>query len=145
MLVEIFITSLLTAVSSVGLGSIIIAILNRRWKKQDDNDKQDKEIGENTSDIKQLTANVSKMEKLLSAVVEAQKTTMAYNINLLGSSCIYGGGITLDNKQTIERMYSAYKKLPGADGLCQTTMDEVRRLKIVPSWKEKRNRDAGEA
>lgn len=135
--------SILTFLGSAGLASIVVAILKRKWDTADREDEQGKDIKVNTGDIQTLKDKQESMAEVLEALVQSQKTMMAHQINTLGESCIYGGGITLEHRKTIEQMYAGYLKLPGANGLCGTTMEEVRKLPTVESWQTRRKRERG--
>lgn len=88
---------------SGGIASIITSFLNRYWIKHDKNN----------------------------VVAEALKVLMAHEIRCIGSSYVYAQEISLDDKETLDRMYKAYMALPGADGLCGTVMEEVGKLRVV--------------
>lgn len=95
-------------VGSSGVASVVTALLNRQWKKQDKSD----------------------------AIAEALKVLMAHEIRCIGSSYIYAGEISLDDKETLDRMYDAYMALPGADGLCGTVKSLVDKLPVTSEKEE---------
>ncbi len=92
----------LACLGSSGLTAIILAILNRRWSKQD---KQD-------------------------AVVAGLKVLTVDRVRYLGRCYIKDQRITLEDKENLEDMYRAYKAL-GGNGHLETVMDEVERLPVT--------------
>ena len=92
----------LACLGSSGLTAIILAILNRRWSKQD---KQD-------------------------AVVAGLKVLTVDRVRSLGRCYIKDQRITLEDKENLEDMYRAYKAL-GGNGHLETVMDEVERLPVT--------------
>lgn len=93
--------------SGVGAGvmAILLAAVQRRWKKSDDKDEA------------------------LKALVTAQKVLMVDRVRHLGQSYINAGEIALEDKETLQDMYSAYKGL-GGNGHLTTVMAEVDRLPV---------------
>ena len=92
----------LACLGSSGLTAIILAILDRRWSKQD---KQD-------------------------AVVAGLKVLTVDRVRYLGRCYIKDQRITLEDKENLEDMYRAYKAL-GGNGHLETVMDEVERLPVT--------------
>ena len=90
----------------VGIMAIVLAALQRRWKKSDD--KSDS----------------------IKALVSAQKVLMVDRVRYLGQGFILQGQITLEAKETLQEMYAAYKSL-GGNGHPETVMQEVEKLKVV--------------
>lgn len=86
--------------------SILLAFLQRRWKKEDDK----------STEIK--------------ALVAAQKVLMVDRVRYLGQGYILAGQITLEAKETLGEMYKAYKDL-GGNGHLETVMNEVNKLKVI--------------
>ena len=106
------------AVAIIGGGgwiaTIVLAVLNRRWKKQDEK-KIDPEM--------------------VTAMSEALKVLLVKDIRNMGKCLIAVGEITAEDKQTIDDMYKAYKKLPGANGHCSAVMEVVdEKLPVVPEY-----------
>lgn len=89
-----------------GAVSIILAVLQRKWKKDDD----------------KSTA--------IKALVAAQKVLMVDRVRYLGQGYILAGQITLEAKETLGEMYTAYKDL-GGNGHLETVMNEVNKLKVI--------------
>ena len=85
-----------------GVTSVILAILQRKWAKED---KQ-------------------------SAVVNALKVLMVDRVRYVGGQHIKAKGITLDDKETLLEMHQAYKQL-GGNGHLDMIMNEVSRLPII--------------
>lgn len=86
---------------SSGLTAIVLAILQRRWSCQD---KQD-------------------------ALVAGLKVLTVDRVRYLGRCYILDGKISLDDRENLEEMYTAYKSL-GGNGHLETIMSEVRRLPV---------------
>lgn len=103
-------TEFLQVILAGGVGSgcmaVLLAILQRRWKKSDD--KSDS----------------------IKALVNAQKVLMVDRVRYIGRGYIVSGQITLESKETLYEMYDAYKSL-GGNGHLETVMSEVEKLKIV--------------
>ena len=86
---------------SSGLTAIVLAILQRRWSCQD---RQD-------------------------AIVAGLKVLTVDRVRYLGRCYILDGKISLEDRENLEEMYTAYKSL-GGNGHLETIMAEVRRLPI---------------
>lgn len=127
-----FLIGILGAGVGGGLMTILLAMIQRHWSKEDKQTERNEKTQGNTKDIHEINQKLDDMAKIQDALVQAQKVSMAYDIRYLGSCCIYAKEITLDNKQTLEQMYAAYRSLPGANGLCGTVMEEVEKLRVVP-------------
>lgn len=96
------ITSIVIAcLGSSGLTAIVLAILQRRWSCQD---KQD-------------------------ALVAGLKVLTVDRVRYLGRCYILDGKISLEDRENLEEMYTAYKSL-GGNGHLETIMSEVRRLPV---------------
>lgn len=102
---EIVVAVLSGGISS-GIMAIILAALQRRWAKKD---KQDSRID---------------------ALVNAQKVTMIDRVKYLGKRYIEIGEISFDDKDNLNEMYMAYKKL-GGNGHLDQIMHEVDKLKVI--------------
>lgn len=97
-----FILTLLAAcLGSSGLTAITQALLQRRWAKSD---KQD-------------------------ALVAGLKVLTVDRVRYLGRCYILDGKISLEDRENLEEMYTAYKAL-GGNGHLETIMAEVRHLPI---------------
>lgn len=96
------VTSIVIAcLGSSGLTAIVLAILQRRWSCQD---KQ-------------------------SAIVAGLKVLTVDRVRYLGRCYILDGKISLEDRENLEEMYTAYKSL-GGNGHLETIMAEVRHLPI---------------
>ena len=96
------VTSIVIAcLGSSGLTAIVLAILQRRWSCQD---KQD-------------------------ALVAGLKVLTVDRVRYLGRCYILDGKISLEDRENLEEMYTAYKSL-GGNGHLETIMAEVRHLPI---------------
>ena len=102
MTIEIVIALLAACVGSGGVTAIVIALLQRKWAKDDRVD----------------------------ALVNAQKVIMIDRVRYISKTHIAEGQISLEDKETIKEMYDAYKAL-GGNGHLNTIMGEVEKLKVV--------------
>lgn len=110
----------LALIGSSGVASIVTALLNRRWKKQDEAEAK-----------KCVTPEmVEAMTRKLDAVVTSQKVITTERIRYLGGCYIYAGEITLEDKETLHQMHEAYEGL-GGNGHLDTVMAEVDKLRVV--------------
>lgn len=88
---------------SSGITAIILALLQRKWKKEDrHNEKQD-------------------------AIIDGLKVLTVDRVRYLGKSYIDRGYITLWEKENIREMHKVYKAL-GGNGHLDTVMKEVDKL-----------------
>lgn len=91
----------LTAATGSGVTAIILAILQRKWTKDDKSD----------------------------AIVEALKVLMVDRVRHLGQAYIAAGSISLSDKEALGEMHRAYKAL-GGNGHLNTIMAEVEDLPL---------------
>lgn len=89
-----------------GIMSILQAVIQRKWSK---NDKEDARI---------------------TALVNAQKVMMIDRVKWLGNQYIKEKKITLSDKDTLVDMHKAYKAL-GGNGHLDVVMGEVDKLPVV--------------
>ena len=87
---------------SGGVAAIILALLQRKWAKDDRVD----------------------------ALVAAQKVIMVDRVRFIVRAHIEQGEISLEDKETIKEMFRAYKAL-GGNGHLDTVMGEMEKLKVV--------------
>ena len=109
--------TILVGILGAGIGSgimaILLAALQRKWRKDDEE------------------ASKERIDpKLFNALISAQKVLMVDRVRYLGQSYIADRGITLEDKETLQEMYAAYKAL-GGNGHLTTVMAEVERLPVV--------------
>ncbi len=100
---------LATALSgSMGAGimALVLAWCQQRWKRMDDKDGS------------------------IKALVNAQKVVMVDRVRYLGQKYIQRGEITLEDKETLQEMYTAYKAL-GGNGHLETVIHEIEKLPVV--------------
>lgn len=102
MAIESVIALLVACVGSGGATAIVLALLQRKWAKDDRVD----------------------------ALVAAQKVIMVDRVRCICKAHIADGEISLDDKETITEMYNAYKAL-GGNGHLNTIMAEMEKLKVV--------------
>ena len=99
---ETVITLLSVSLGSGGVAAIVLALLQRKWAKDDRVD----------------------------ALVAAQKVIMIDRVRYICKQHIAQGEICLEDKETIKEMFDAYKAL-GGNGHLNTIMAEVDKLKVV--------------
>lgn len=103
---ESLIIALIGAVTGSGVSSVVIALLQRKWAKQDKHDER------------------------VDALVTANKVLMIEKVRSLGKNYIANGEIHLEDKENIQEMYAAYKAL-GGNGHLDMVMSEVNHLKVI--------------
>ena len=86
----------ISAVTGSGVTAVLLAILQRKWQKDDKGD----------------------------AMVAALKVLMVDRVRWLGQKYLTAGEISLTDKETLEEMHRAYKAL-GGNGHLNTIMEEV--------------------
>ena len=91
----------ISAVTGSGITAIILALLQRKWARDDKSD----------------------------AIVEALKVLMVDRVRHLGQAYIAAGSVSLSDKEALEEMHRAYKAL-GGNGHLNTVMEEVDELPI---------------
>ena len=91
----------LTAATGSGVTAIILAILQRKWTKDDKRD----------------------------AIVDALKVLLIDRVRYLGQKYISDGSIILSDRETLDEMHQAYKSL-GGNGHLKIIMSEVGELPI---------------
>ena len=110
---EVIVTLLLAIIGSSGVSTVIVAILNRKWKKEDDS----KEI-------------CTKNDERISALVEANKLIMRKELKKSAKEFIARGCITLEEKEHFMEEYRAYERL-GGNGTVPLIVGEVDKLPVV--------------
>ncbi len=103
---ETILLALIAALTGSGVSSIIVALLHRHWAKKDKHDER------------------------VDALVDATKVQMIDRVRWLGRGYIEAGEIRLEDKENLNEMYKAYKRL-GGNGHLDTVMDEVNHLKVI--------------
>lgn len=103
---ENLIVALIGALTGSGVCSVVIVLLQRKWAKQDSHDER------------------------VDALVEANKVLMIDKVRHLGKKYISDGEIHLEDKENLQEMYSAYKRL-GGNGHLDTVISEVNHLKVI--------------
>nr|DAI25345.1 MAG TPA: holin protein [Bacteriophage sp.] len=91
----------LTAATGSGVTAIILAILQRKWTKDDKRD----------------------------AIVDALKVLLIDRVRYLGQKYISDGSVSLSDRETLDEMHQAYKSL-GGNGHLKIIMSEVGELPI---------------
>lgn len=99
------VTIILACLGSSGLASVIVAMLNRKWAKDDREDSR------------------------IEAIVNAEKVVMVDRVRWLSKQYMAQGCISLEDKENIKEMYKAYKAL-GGNGHLDTAMDEINKLPV---------------
>ena len=100
------IDNLVLILSSSGFTAIILACLQRKWAKDDKKDDK------------------------IDALVNANKVLMIDRVKHIGKTYIEVGEISLDDKDNLKEMFSAYKRL-GGNGHLDLIMSEVDKLKVI--------------
>lgn len=103
---ESIVIALIAALTGSGVSGIVIVCLQRKWAKQDKKDER------------------------VDALVEANKVLMIDKVRWLGKHYIAAGEISLEDKENLREMYTAYKRL-GGNGHLDTVMSEVDHLKVI--------------
>lgn len=98
--------ALLSGGTGAGIMAIVLACLQRHWKKKDEKDTR--------SD----------------AIVNALKLIMIDQVKANAKRYIRAGRISLEDKEHIKEQHDVYKAL-GGNGHLDTTMEEVNRLKVI--------------
>lgn len=89
-----------------GVMMILQACMQRHWAKKDRKDER------------------------IDALVNAQKVTMIDRVKYLGKRYLEEGWVSFDDKDNLNEMYVAYKKL-GGNGHLDQIMHEVDKLKVI--------------
>lgn len=100
------VVALIGAVTGSGVCSIVIALLQRKWSKQDKEDER------------------------IDALVDANKVLMIDRVRCLGKKYIADGEIHLEDKENLSEMHQAYKRL-GGNGHLDMIMSEIDHLKVI--------------
>lgn len=103
---EFILAIVVACIGSSGLASVIVAVLNRRWSKDDKEDKR------------------------IEALVAAQRVLMVDRIHSLAKEYIERGCITLEEKENFMAMQDAYKDLEG-NGHNDVPVAEVDKLPVI--------------
>lgn len=103
---ETIIVALIGALSGSGVCGVVVALLQRKWAKQDKHDGR------------------------VDALVTANKVLMIDKVRELGKKYIADGEITLEDKENLREMYKAYKGL-GGNGHLDTVINEVNQLHVI--------------
>ena len=103
---ESLIIALIGAVTGSGVCGVVIACLQRKWAKEDTHDER------------------------VDALVTANKVLMIDKVRSLGKKYIADGEIHLEDKENLQEMYDAYKRL-GGNGHLDMVMSEVNHLKVI--------------
>lgn len=102
---SLIVTIAVSVIGSSGIASIVVAILQHYWTKEEHTDAR------------------------IDALVEAQQVMMIDRVRWLGRTYIKQGCIRLEDKESLISMYNAYKAL-GGNGHLSTIMDEASRLEV---------------
>lgn len=103
---------LLSAVTGSGVATIVLAVMRRKWEKEDQ--KKDRRTA---------------LDHRIDAIVDALKVLMIDRVRYLGEKYIADQQISLANKENLKDMHKAYKAL-GGNGHLDTVMNEVDELPI---------------
>lgn len=101
---------ILVAVLGAGIGTgimnIVLESIKHKWRKSDT------------------------QEGKIDCVIDGLKVLTIDRVKYLGKSYIKAGEMTVDDKETLDEMYKAYKAL-GGNGHLDTIMAEVKKLEVV--------------
>ena len=112
--IDLIKTLLLAIIGSSGVSTVIVAILNRKWKKEDEKN-----------------AKNTKEDERIKALVEANKLLMLKELKNSAKEFIAKGCITLEEKEYfMEEEYRVYKNL-GGNGHADLLVAEVNKLSVV--------------
>ena len=100
-----FAVTVLSGSVGAGIMAIVLAALQRRWKKKDGKDEA------------------------IASLVNAHKVLMIDRVRYLGSRYVRQKEVSLEDKENLHDMYAAYKSL-GGNGHLETIMHEVDRLPV---------------
>lgn len=123
-----FLKDVLTVLCGGGLLTFILAILQRKWSKDDKKEEKEETKVENA--INRIEGKVDKVVESQKAVSEAQKTIMVERIRYLGMCYIAQKKIKLEDKIQLKKMYKSYKQLPDANGDLDPVMGEIEKLQV---------------
>ena len=115
---NVVLTLVLACLASSGLASVIVAILQRKWSKED----KDKRIEEVIASQEEVIATQK-------AILNAEKVVMIDRVRWLSKQYILQGCISLEDKENLKEMYLAYKAL-GGNGHLDTAMAEIEKLPV---------------
>lgn len=113
---QIFVTIIVAILSSSALSSIAVAMLQRRWTKQDKGVVTKEDIAD--------------MREKLSAVTENQKLMSIDRIRHLVKAYIADGCVDLESKENLVDMHRSYRRL-GGNGHLDTIMAELEKLPVI--------------
>lgn len=113
------VVALIAFLGGGGVSGVVTLILQRRWKRKDEQEKITPE-------------RIAAIETKIDALVKCQKVMSVDRIRYLGLCYIGANGITLEEKETLHEMHDAYEDL-GGNGHLDTVMDEVDKLPVVKS------------
>lgn len=99
------VTLVLACIGSSGLASIVVALLNRKWSKDDKDDER------------------------IEALVAAQKVIIIDRVRYLAKQYIANDCIAIEDKNSLTGMYKVFKTLGGGDEL-DTLMSEVEKVHV---------------
>lgn len=109
-------TLLVAVIGSSGVASVVVALLNRKWAKEDS--------GTVTK------ADLESINRKLDNLTENQKLTCVDRIRFMAKQHIAKGSIDIEDKETIMNLFQSYKKL-GGNGHLDIIMKEVEKLSVV--------------
>lgn len=113
---QMFMTLLIAVISSSSVSTIVVALLHRKWEKEDNHVV--------------TKADLKPIMDQLTALKENQKVTSVDRIRHLVKAHIAEGQIDLEEKENIMSMYRSYKSL-GGNGHLDTVMSELEKIPVV--------------
>lgn len=100
------VVGILGAGIGAGIMQIVNTVVNHKMQKDDTEDER------------------------ISAIMGALKVMIIDRIHFLVTSYIARGSVTLDEKETIQKMYLAFKAV-GGNGDCTVPMEELAKLPVI--------------
>ena len=120
---------MVAVIGSSAMASLVTLLseaVKRRWKKKDRAEEKEEEAEKITPE------RIAEIERKIDALVNCQKVFAIDKIRYLGLCYIGSGGVSLEEKETLQEMHDAYEGL-GGNGHLDTVMDEVDKLPVIKS------------
>lgn len=119
-------TIFLSFLGSGTASAVILAVLNRYWKKKDEKEAKNSVTPE----------MITNLEGKIDKCVNAQRVIMKDRIRYLGTCYIYAGEISIDDKSTLHEMHDVAEDLE-LNGSLDVVMGEVDSLPIKSTPQDK--------
>lgn len=113
------VVALIAFIGGSGVSGIVTLILQRRWKRQDEQQSKDTVSREEFEAIKEDVANIK----------EANCAWLEQYIRYLAMCYIANKEISIDDKEAFHRMHAAFKATGGED--LDVALEEVDKLTVT--------------